>query len=130
MNAWLYGLPGRVLLSEQTPFGAPRAGVEALARSARRCERDATSAPVIGSAPIREGRASPLRVATGGYASDGSGARPRRSPAPANRTARDRLRWPNKPPLSGPLEHCCPSPSAHAPDLATQGVARKAEHKV
>ena len=57
MNAWLYLLPGRVLLSEPTPFGVPRAGVQALARSAQRCERDATSAPVIGSAPIREGRA-------------------------------------------------------------------------
>ena len=40
-------------------------------------------------APIRRGLASPLRVATGGAANCGSGARPRRSPAPANSTARD-----------------------------------------
>ena len=43
--------------------------------------------PDARGAPIRVGWASPLRVATGGAASDGSKARPRRSPAPANRTA-------------------------------------------
>ena len=40
-------------------------------------------------APIRRGLASPLRVATGGAANCGSGARPLRSRAPANGTARD-----------------------------------------
>ena len=35
-------------------------------------------------APIRVGWASPLRVATGGDANDGSGDRRRRSPAHAN----------------------------------------------
>jgi hypothetical protein len=40
-------------------------------------------------APIRRGLASPLRVATGGAANCGSGAGPRRWPAPANGTARD-----------------------------------------
>ena len=38
---------------------------------------------VVG-APIRVGWASPLRVATGGNANDGSGDRRRRSPAHAN----------------------------------------------
>jgi transposase len=41
-------------------------------------------------APIGGGLASPLRVATGGAASEGSKARPRRWPAPANKTARER----------------------------------------
>jgi hypothetical protein len=36
------------------------------------------------NAPIRVGWVSPLRVATGGAANCGSGARPRRSPAHAN----------------------------------------------
>lgn len=42
----------------------------------------------IASAPIGGNQASPLRVATGGDASEGSKARRRRSPVPANKTAR------------------------------------------
>jgi transposase len=42
----------------------------------------------VAGAPIGGGLASPLRVATGGAASEGSKARRRRSPAPANKTAR------------------------------------------
>ena len=43
---------------------------------------------MLRDAPIRRGRANPLRVATGGHASRKLEARGRRSPAPANRTAR------------------------------------------
>jgi len=42
----------------------------------------------VAGAPIGGSLASPLRVATGGAASEGSKARRRRSPAPANKTAR------------------------------------------
>ena len=51
-------------------------------------EKSLVKTEVLG-APIRRGLASPLRVATGGATNCGSGARPRRSPAPANGTARD-----------------------------------------
>ena len=51
----------------------------------------------IPSTPIRTGRASPLRVATGGNASSSSETRRRRSPACANRTAWSCARgWRNK----------------------------------
>jgi hypothetical protein len=50
-------------------------------------EKTLVKTAVLG-APIRRGPASPLRVATGGAANWGSGVRPRRSPAPANGTAR------------------------------------------
>jgi transposase len=48
-----------------------------------------TARKEVTGAPIGRGTASPLRVATGGAASEGSKARPRHSPAPANKkTAR------------------------------------------
>jgi transposase len=73
------------MMSEKTPYDASRIFP---GKSASDAPKAQTAVGQAAGAPIGGGQASPLRVATGGDASEGSKARRRRSPAPANKTAR------------------------------------------